>query len=524
MTEQYFGESADNDELRGRARYHVRNMSESELAQLGSRIAGYARPTREQRALADAIAERQSARARLWDLARAQTRDGGGMRGADENYLPPTPRAPGGADDPYGVAVRSASPYGSPELDAGRTLQRSPEVVVRNARLMLDADYQRGTLPARSCALLEAMLVRPEDSAPRIATAEYLAATGSPVYREAFARTMLDPQRAQFMLTDQQRAAMARAVNARSLFERALTIGTPAAFGPGSYPVPYQVDPTVTLTSSGAISEIREIARTEQIVGREWLGVTSTGVVVTRSLEAAVATDATASPFAMNQPGVAANRVSAFVPFSVETEQDWNGLLAEISTMIADAKDVEEAGSFLTGNGTAPNPQGVLTGISGSPQQVLTATTAVTAIADIYNVESQAAPRYRARSVWLASKPGYNAIRQLWTGQASSAGDVWVRPSQGTPPEFIGYPARENSNMSGATTTSGSIIAVFGDWKQLLLVDRVGMSLELIPHVFQQATAGTGFGMPTGQRGVWAMWRNSSIVLVPNAFRYLQVR
>src|SRR5262249_7689616 len=131
------GPQADDDELRDRARYHVRHMSEAELAQLGGRLAGYARPTREQRALSDAIRERASARARLWELARSQS----GVSGADPNYLPPSDRSPGGARDPYG----------SPGLDAGRTLQRSPEVVVRNARSMIDADYARGTLPARSC-------------------------------------------------------------------------------------------------------------------------------------------------------------------------------------------------------------------------------------------------------------------------------------------------------------------------------------------------------------------------------------
>ena len=335
--------------------------------------------------------------------------------------------------------------------------------------------------------------------------------TGSEVYRRAFGKILL---RGQESLNSEEQLAL----------QRALTIGTPASFGPGSYPVPYQVDPTVTLTSNGAINALRQMARVEQIVGREWLGVTSTGVVVTRQSEAAPASDATASPFAMNQPGVAATRVQAFVPFSVEVEQDWNGLLAEISMMLADAKDIEEAGSFLTGNGTAPNPQGILTGISGAPQQVLTATTAVTAIADIYNVETQMAPRFRAQSSWLASKGGYNALRQLWTPTAGSAGDPWARPSMGTPPEFLGYPAYENSNMSTTPSVSASQILIQGDWKQFLIVDRIGMSIELVPHIFSVNGTLPQSGFPTGQRGVFALWRNNSIVLVPNAFRYLQVR
>jgi HK97 family phage major capsid protein len=341
--------------------------------------------------------------------------------------------------------------------------------------------------------------------------AQRILSTGSDAYRRAFGKILAKGIES---LNSEEQLAL----------QRALTIGTPASFGPGSYPVPYQVDPTVTLTSNGAINALRQVSRVEQIVGREWLGVTSTGIVVTRGTEAATVTDATASPFGMSQPGVAANRVQAFVPFSVEVEQDWNGLLAEISMMLADAKDIEEAGSFLTGNGTAPNPQGIMTGIAGAPQQVLTATTAVTAIADVYNVETQMAPRFRAQSNWLASKGGYNALRQLWTQVASAAGDPWVRPSAGTPAEFLGYPANENSNMATSATTSGNQPAVLGDFKQFLIVDRIGMSVELVPHLFNQAVAGAGTGMPTGQRGIFAMWRNNSIVLVPNAFRYLQVR
>jgi predicted phage gp36 major capsid-like protein len=43
------------------------------------------------------------------------------------------------------------------------------------------------------------------------------------------------------------------------------------------------------------------------------------------------------------------------------------------------------------------------------------------------------------------------------------------------------------------------------------------MSIELIPHLF-----GTN-GRPTGQRGLYALWRNNSIILNPNSFRVLRV-
>jgi len=48
-------------------------------------------------------------------------------------------------------------------------------------------------------------------------------------------------------------------------------------------------------------------------------------------------------------------------------------------------------------------------------------------------------------------------------------------------------------------------------------VDRVGMGIELVPHLF-----GPTNRYPTGQRGILAIWFNNSQVLVPNAFRLLQ--
>jgi len=45
---------------------------------------------------------------------------------------------------------------------------------------------------------------------------------------------------------------------------------------------------------------------------------------------------------------------------------------------------------------------------------------------------------------------------------------------------------------------------------------RVGMGIELVPHLF-----GATNRYPTGQRGILAIWFNSSQVLVPNAFRLL---
>jgi predicted phage gp36 major capsid-like protein len=48
-----------------------------------------------------------------------------------------------------------------------------------------------------------------------------------------------------------------------------------------------------------------------------------------------------------------------------------------------------------------------------------------------------------------------------------------------------------------------------------VIVDRVGLSVEVIPHL-----VGTNH-RPTGQRGLYAYWRNGSKVVDANAFRAL---
>ena len=84
---------------------------------------------------------------------------------------------------------------------------------------------------------------------------------------------------------------------------------------------------------------------------------------------------------------------------------------------------------------------------------------------------------------------------------------------------FAGLPAYESSAMV-ATTTTGSKIVVGGDFERgYVIVDRIGLQIELVPHLFDATTA-----MPTGQRGLYAYWRVGAEVVNQNALRYLEVK
>jgi HK97 family phage major capsid protein len=289
----------------------------------------------------------------------------------------------------------------------------------------------------------------------------------------------------------------------------AMELGTDAQ---GGFAVPFQLDPTVILTSDGSINPLRQISRVEQVVGKEWQGVTSAGITVTRSAEAAEAADGSPT---LAQPVVRPTRVLGFVPFSMELDQDWGQLRGEITRLLQDAKDTEEATSFVTGNGTDPNPEGVVAGLAaGSVINVTGGGGFATTQATLYAAEEALPPRFRPRARWLANKAIYNEIRSIDT---TGGADLWVRLAAGQPAEVIGYPAHEASAMTSDSATTGNRYLLFGDFATgFLIVDRIGMNVELVQHLF-----GATNRFPTGQRGIVAIWRNSSLVLVDNAFRAL---
>jgi HK97 family phage major capsid protein len=184
--------------------------------------------------------------------------------------------------------------------------------------------------------------------------------------------------------------------------------------------------------------------------------------------------------------------------------------------LLADAKAVEESTSFITGTGDGITaPQGVVGGLDAA-SRVTTAAGDTFAIADLFALTGALPPRFRtARASFLANRAIYDLVRMFGAGDDIGQGAVWVDSLQaGNPSRLVGYNAYEASSMASEVTSDDDFL-LFGDFQQFIIVDRVGMSIELIPHMFD------GSGNPTGTRGIWAMWRNSSAILVDNAFRLL---
>lgn len=325
--------------------------------------------------------------------------------------------------------------------------------------------------------------------------ARNILATGNPTYLRAFSKVVAGRH-----LTAEEQRAIA-------------TVGTTTT---GGYNVPFTLDPTLILTSDGSVNPLRQMARVERLTqGNTWKGVTTAGVTITRGpaeLQPVTPTDVT-----FGQPEVTVQPVKVEIQYSIEADEDWPRLQTELARILQEAKDDEEAESFVNGVGTTVFPEGVAAGLDASSDVGTTGDGLD--VEDLFRLEGALGARYQARAQFLAHRAIYAAIRQFSTGATSGEGSVWQRGLQaGDPPQLLGYPARSISTMESDATADGERIMLFGDFAAgFLIVDKVGMTVEIDPHVRN------GDGKWIGARAMLAHYRNSSKVINDAALRALVV-
>lgn len=285
-----------------------------------------------------------------------------------------------------------------------------------------------------------------------------------------------------------------------------------------AYALPVTLDPTIIQASNGAVNPFRQISRVVTSSGTTWEGVTSAGITASYDAEATETDDDKPT---LGQVQISAEKAQAFVPFTIEAGQDWAGLVSSMAVEFADAKDALEATKFAIGAGSGSNePFGVLTGATTT---VDTAADNTFAIADLFTLEAALPPRFRANASIVANRAVYQKIRQFDT---SGGAGLWMRIGDGLRNNntgalgsaLLGYPTYECSTMSALTTTGDENIAIIGDFRNYVILDKIGMNVELIPHLF-----GTARNFPNGTRGLYCYWRNSAKVATANAFRVLKV-
>lgn len=280
----------------------------------------------------------------------------------------------------------------------------------------------------------------------------------------------------------------------------------------GGYLIPFQLDPTVIITSDGTFNDIRRAARTVVATGDVWNGVSSGAVAWSWDGEGVEASD-DATTFA--QPTVPIHKAVGFVPISIEALQDEANVTTEVGRLLAFGKDTLEATAFATGTGTG-QPTGIVTALTGGASVVASAGADTFAIGDVYATHDGLPARYRARGSWLANNLIYSLIRRFDT--AGGAG-LWARLGEGRPNTLIDRPAYEAESMDGTITAlADNLVLIFGDFDNYVIADRVGMTVETIPHLFH-----TGANRPSGQRGFYAYYRVGADSVNDGGFSMLNV-
>lgn len=319
-------------------------------------------------------------------------------------------------------------------------------------------------------------------------------ATSSPEYMRAWSKLARGKSH---MVTPEEQQALERAM---SLTDNA-----------GGYLVPFQLDPTVIITSNGSINQIRQVARQVVATGDVWNGV-SAGAVSWRW--AAEGSEAGDNAPAFGQPSVPVYKADGFVPISIEAMDDADNVTTEVGKLLAFGKDTLEAAAFVTGSGSG-QPTGIVTALTGTSSIVTSTTTDTFASGDVYKTDTALPGRYRPNASWLANRGIYNAVRQF---DSSGGTNLWERIGADVPPMLLGRRALEAEDMDGTVTaTQDNYVTVYGDFDNYVIADRIGMSIEFLPHLVGANRR------PTGQRGWYAWYRVGADSVNDGAFRMLNV-
>ena len=341
-------------------------------------------------------------------------------------------------------------------------------------------------------------------------TARRILVTENEDYRTAWMKMVTDVHP---VLTPEEN----RAVQAWYEF-RALGDWTTTA---GGFGIPVFIDPSIILTAQESGNPFLAIAKQVTVNTNQWKGVSSAGVTWAFQTEAAAATDNSPT---LAQPTVLVHMARGFIPYSIEVGMDYPGFASEMSTLLAQGYDELLVNKFTIGSGTG-EPKGILTAISavsGDRVKLASGTGLLTA-ADPYNVWKALPQKYRRNASWLMSIGVNNGIRQL--GTANVFHGYTVNLPEGWADQLFNKPVYESAYMPDSTTwtTTAEGQAVVGDFSNFVIARNGGMSVELIPQLFQQVTAGAGGGpaVPTGQRGWFAYARIGSDSSNTAGFRLL---
>lgn len=395
-------------------------------------------------------------------------------------------------------AFRGKDPWALNEMQA---FGRDPEQVSAELRSRALSAVERMSGASDNIRSAATKIIEDAD-AEDSRLARHVLITSNPDYLRAWSKMAKNPMNAMLSPAEQQAVHAAESWRAMSLTDSA-----------GGYLVPFQLDPVVNITSAGSYSEITDVARQVTATGDVWNGVSSAAIQWSWDAEGTEVSDDSPT-FA--QPSIPIYKAQGFVPISVEGLQDMANITDTVGQLFAEGQQDLEAVTLITGSGSG-QPTGIVTALTGTSSVVNAGTDDTFALADVYKVRDALPAKWRRRASWLANNAIYSKVRQFDT---SGGGGFWTNLNGDRPPLLMGRNAIEAEAMDDTITTSGAAhnySLIFGDFSNFVIARRLGMTVELIPHLFGANRR------PTGQRGWVAWYRVGSDSINDNAFRMLDV-
>lgn len=398
-------------------------------------------------------------------------------------------------------AVRTSFGYGSSGDDPYVNVRGLTTAEARDRALRILDSRDSGDLRSDQKDQVEKYIRRDTDMARRILVTEH------EDYRTAWMKmvTRTNP----IYTPDEQRAILAYD-EYRAMSENTTTAG---GFG-----IPVFIDPSIILTAQGSGNPFLTIARQVTVNTNQWKGVSSAGVSWAFQTEAATVADNSPT---LAQPTVTVHMARGFIPYSIEVGQDYPSFASEMSMLLAEGYDELLIDKFTRGTGSG-EPFGILTALSANTNVRVTVTTSgALGSPDPYKVWKALPQRNRRNASWLMSVGVNNAVRQIGTTNVFHG--YTVNLPEGWADQLFNSPVYESPYMPDTTTSTSATdgVAVVGDFSNFVVARNGGMSVEYVPQLFQQVTAGSGPARPTGQRGWFAYARIGSNSVNDLGFRLL---
>jgi HK97 family phage major capsid protein len=325
--------------------------------------------------------------------------------------------------------------------------------------------------------------------------------TSRPAYVRCWSKLMTGKEHA--LTQDEQRARRdVDAFRAMSLVDTT-----------GGYLVPWQLEPSLVITSPFVRSDLRSAARVVIATGDVWNGASSVNVQYSFQSEGAETQDN--SP-PLGQPSVPTWTARGFIPISLEAMSDMENVAQEIGRLLAGGKLDLEGNKLIVGSGVG-EPTGIVTSLSQSSNSSSVVTSGATGtftLGDLAALQAALPPHYRAAASWLGNNLVYSKIRAF---DLAGGSQFWTNLSGDRPPQLYARDALEAEAMSGVVA-SGNKVLVFGDLQGYVICDRLGVTTELIPMLPGPHER------PSGQRGFFSWFRIGGDVINSTGLRCLSIQ